>query len=107
MPGAMDQVIDQQLESISTGEIAGAYRALCGCILVQTVVAVRKRAISRNEDAEAKRTAVRWIGGQPGVITFRECCEVLNLDIDRAREALQSLAHPRPSQPISRVAAGV
>jgi hypothetical protein len=86
----MDQVIEAQLEAIGTQEIAGAYRCLCGMMLTQTVVAYRRR-VSRSDDADAKRTAKRWVSGEPGVISFSECCEALDLDMERAREALQSL----------------
>lgn len=104
---ALDQVIDQQLADISTKEIAGAYRSICGMMLVQTVVAFRKGAIHRNEDAEAKRWARKWVEGEAGTISFAECCEVLNLDIERARRAIQSVVPCGRGRSINRLVAGV
>jgi len=88
----LDKVIEEQLSGISTEEIAGAYRSLCGMMLVQTVVAFRKRAITRKDDAWARRVARRWLASKHGILTFAECCEVMNLDMDRARKALYSVA---------------
>jgi hypothetical protein len=96
---ALDQVIEQRLSDISTQEIAGAYRSLCGMMLVQTVVAFRKGKILRQDDADAKRYASRWISTACGTLTFREVCEVLNLDIDRTRSALESVQPKQRSVP--------
>jgi hypothetical protein len=92
MADALDQVIESQLEGISTQEIAGAYRSLCGMMMTATAVAFRKRAILRKDDVAARSTARSWVNGKRGLLTFGECCEVLNLDIERARKALHSFA---------------
>ena len=96
MPGdcdPLDKVIEDRLAVLATCEIAGAYRALCGMMLVQTVVACRKRAITRKDDACAKRLARSWIANKrQGIIPFGEVCEVLNLDLERTRSALNSAA---------------
>jgi hypothetical protein len=89
---AIDQVIAASLESISTQEIAGAYRCLCGMMLTQTAVAYRKRAIHRKDDCRSRAAARRWVDGRHGILSFTECCDCLNLDIERARAALQSFA---------------
>lgn len=92
MPDPLDAVIEEQLHGLSRQEIAGAYRSLCGMMLCQTAVAFRKRAILRKDDATARRLSREWVKTNSGLLTFRECCEVLNLDIGRTREALYSCA---------------
>lgn len=92
MADPLDQCIEAQLENISTQEIAGAYRALCGLMLCATAVAYRKRAILRKDDVAARAVARQWVDTREGLITFPECCEALNLDSERAAAALKSFA---------------
>jgi len=92
MADRMDQVIEAQLSSLSTPEIAGAYRSLCGMMLALTAISFRRRKVSRKDEIENRSAARKWVSSRDGVITFGEVCEVLNLDSDRARQALKSVS---------------
>lgn len=100
------KVIDAQVESLRQDEIAGAWRALCGLMLVITASSMRRRARHRKDDVLSQRTARQWLDGG-GVVSFAECCECLDIDSDRARDALHSIAAARAGKPKSRVVFGV
>ena len=92
MAGAMDQVIEEQLDHATPQELAGAYRGLCAMLLYYSAVAVRRRSINRNDDAYQKNTAKNWLAGRGGVISFPECCEALGLCAGSARRAIGAAA---------------
>lgn len=102
----IDQAIEAQLESRTPQELAGAWRALCGMMLVYSAIAVRKKRISRNDDAYQKKAASAWLAGKGGVITFPECCAVLEMNAGRAKQAIREFAPRRVPRPINRAHTG-
>jgi hypothetical protein len=104
---ALDQAIDAQIEHLLPQEIAGAYKALCTLVMVQTAVAIRTR-VRRKEDAQGKQIARRWLeSGTDGVLSFSDCCCALDVSEDEARCGLRRLADGRLDKSITRVSAGV
>ena len=101
----IDQTIAAQLEDRTPEELAGAWRALCGMMLVCTALAIRKKTLWSNAEAQNKATAKRWISGG-GVIGFQECCDCLDLRAERAVAAIHSLAEQTASGAIKRVRRG-
>lgn len=102
----IDKAIDEQLAERSPEELAGAYRALCGMMLVYTAQAMGRRAINRNDDAWQKNTAKRWMAGDGGVLTFSECCEALDLRPVRAQQAIEEYVPQKHWSPINTATAG-
>lgn len=88
----IEQAIEAQLEERTPEELAGAYRALCGMMLVYSALAVRKRRINRNDDAYQKNAAKAWLAGKRGIITFPECCVVLDMNACKAAKAIMDVA---------------
>lgn len=86
----LDQVIEEQLSHLSSAEIAGSYRSLCGMMLVLTAIAFRRRSCMRKDEITLRATARKWLSNSGGVISFAEACDELNLDSDAAREAIES-----------------
>lgn len=103
----LEKVIDQQVQSLAPNEIAGAWRALCGMMLVHTASAFRKKARHRKEEVIASASAKKWVGGSMGRISFDECCDALDLDTNKAKKAMREFADVEKSKPISRVVFGV
>lgn len=103
----LEKVIDQQVQSLAPNEIAGAWRALCGMMLVHTASAFRKKARHRKEEVVASASAKKWVGGSMGRISFDECCDALDLDMNKAKKAMREFADVQRSKPISRVVFGV
>lgn len=93
---------------------AGAWRFLCAGLMVQAVQRLEpawnptgKRRFSGDkaggyvkETAYQKREARQWIEGGVGLITFEDCCDAIDVDPDRAREAIEThcLYAPRRRQ---------
>ena len=94
-----------QLENRRPEELAGAWRALCGMMLVSTALAIRKKTMWSNAEAQNKCAAKRWISGG-GVIDFKECCECLDLRAERAVHAIYDLAEQTASGAIKRIRRG-
>lgn len=98
----MDQVIEEQIAHLLPAEIAGAYKALCTMVLIQTAVAYRTR-VRRKEDAWNRRTARDWLAhGDCGVLTFSDCCTACDVSEDEARAGFARIADGRLDGPISR-----
>lgn len=97
---------DQQVADLLPDEIAGAFRALCGMMLIQTAVAFRTR-VRRKEDALHRLTAQRWLADpNRGVISFAECCDVMNVTQTEARTGFGRIADGRLDSSIKRVYGG-
>lgn len=89
---ALDQAIDAQIEGLLPQEIAGAYKALCTMVMIQTAVAFRTK-VRRKEDAWNRRTAKRWLEtGDEGILSFSDCCCALDVGEDEARQGFDRLA---------------
>jgi hypothetical protein len=104
----MDNVIDASLEGLGPDEIAGAYRSLCGMMLIQTALSFRsRRPCRRKEDVRERRAAREWVDGAPGVLTFTECCDAMGMDEETTRKAMTGLAEGDGLPPISKSVFGV
>lgn len=103
----LEKLIDEQVASLRADEIAGAWRALCGLMLVISASSLRRRARHRKDDVVAARSSLNWLDMDCGVVSFRECCACLDIDTERARSALRSLAAGADGPTRSRVVFGV
>jgi hypothetical protein len=103
----MDNVVDAGLEGLAAQEIAGAYKALCGMMLVQTAIAFKRKPCRRKDTARERVAAREWVANEGGVLTFGECCEVMGMDKEWTRQALHGLAEAEQLPPINRVVFGV
>lgn len=103
----MDNVAEASLEGLCAQELAGAYKALCGMMLIQTATAFRKRPCARKDLAKERNAAREWVTNASGVMTFGECCEVMGMDEDKTRRALYGLADEKRKTPINHVTFGV
>jgi hypothetical protein len=64
--------------------------------------------LHRKEDVVCKRAAKNWVADTNlGLVSFSECCECLDIDMDKAAAALKSFAVNDSTKPISRVVFGV
>ena len=83
---------------LTTDELEGGFRRLCGSLLIAAAYA--KAAPHRHRTAEAlkrpfivetmrqRATAVAWIDGG-GRITFDECCDAIGVAPDRMRADME------------------
>jgi hypothetical protein len=102
------QKIDEELHAISSAEIAGAYSALCGQMLAQTLVAVRRKTIRRKEEITDKKRAKAWVEDtDTGVISFRQVCEALSINEDTTKKRIKQYAVDPKSSPITKAVFGV
>ena len=85
---AQEQLIDTHLEERSAPEIASAYKALCSSVLVKTALALASRGYGNWAAAENRKTARAWLKGGLGIVEFNDVCSVLDLDPDKARQAI-------------------
>jgi hypothetical protein len=99
--GALEQVVDMELAERSSEEIACAYRALCAAILLRTAMVARAKTPPRKVELDQKRTAIRWVAGGRGVITFESACEALDMAPDRARKSIGDYVRGGPGGAIS------
>ncbi len=102
----MESVLNASLEGLCAQELAGAYRALCAMMIAQTAFTFRKRRCSRKDVAMERKAAERWLKEKCGTLTFAECCEALDVDCDRIRGALESIACRAASEPINEAGKG-
>ena len=91
----MEQTIDAQIAHLLPSEIAGAYKALCSMLMIQTAVSYRTR-VRRKDDAWNRRTAQLWIiDGDVGAITFAQACEACEVTPEVARKGFSRIADGR------------
>jgi hypothetical protein len=102
-----DKVIEASLEALAPQELAGAYKGLCGMLLVHTALAFRRKPTSRKDEAKQRNQAREWVSSGGGLVTFAECCEVMGMDEGRTRKAICCLAEEERIRPINRVVFGV
>ena len=102
-----DHLIRLKVSELSAQEVAGSYRALCGQLLAQTLVALKKRPITKKEEVFDRKRARKWIDEMHiGVVTFTEVCEILDIDPSRTRRAVYDYAENPESSPISKTVIG-
>lgn len=98
----LDQIVDLELAARTPDEIAASYRALCAMILARTATVTRHHVRPRKSEATQKRTAIEWMRGGTGLITFEAACEAMEVAPDAARGALERYAEGRPDDPINK-----
>lgn len=101
MSNALAQCVDLELADRSTVEIASAYRALCAAILLRTAMVARAKTPPRKMEVEQKRTALSWVDGGQGLITFEEACQALEMQPERARSSIHTYAQARGDRSIN------
>lgn len=83
---------------------AGGWKCLCAGVMLQAVERLigtrirgpratapqRKIGELCRDGAIQKQTAIDWLAGGVGVITFEDCCESLGVDSERARRAIKA-----------------
>jgi len=103
----LERVIESSLDDLGRDELAGAYRGICGMLLVHTALAQSRRPTSKKELARQRNQARAWLTSGEGLVTFGEACEVLGWDEGRMRTKIEALADKPPRQPINGIAFGV
>jgi len=103
----MDNVMEATLEGLGRDELAGAYRGICGMLLVHTALAFRRKPTTKKQEAMQRNQAREWVRSQVGLITFCEACEVMGMDEERARRDIMAVAYQERSAAINRVVFGV
>jgi hypothetical protein len=85
------------LEHLSEKELAGAWRRLCGAMIIQGAVAtcLESHSADKNWNSRAQReqseTARDWVNGNGGVITFEEAAETLGLNAEVLRNRMHTV----------------
>lgn len=89
------------MSEIKDVEAAGGWRMLCASVLwhaVETIADDTRRpanvsSVSFKNRKEASQTSRDWVnGGDVGVVTFEECCEMIGIPADQAREKIMQYA---------------
>jgi hypothetical protein len=80
--------------SLTPEELEGAYRKLCGAMLVQTALSLSTRAAHRKDDygeemGYQKEASRRWLDGGVGRITFEEACDAVDMAPDYVRNGME------------------
>ena len=82
-------------DHLSEKELAGAWRRICGAMIIQGAVATcleadekKSKWISRSERQEKSR-ARDWVQGADAVVTFEEAAETLGLNPECLRRSMQ------------------
>jgi hypothetical protein len=102
-----DHLIRLKVSELSAQEVAGSYRALCGQLLAQTLVALKKKQITKKEDVFDRKRARQWMDTMNvGVVTFTEVCETLDIDPRKTRRAVYQYAENPEASPISKTVIG-
>ena len=102
MDNALSQVIDHQLEERTPVELAYAYRALCASLLVRTAMIHASKAPRRKDEVENRRAAKEWVASSGGIISFRDACNAVDLDPQRAIDGIRRYAETAGAGAISK-----
>ena len=106
------QQIDDEIGELSLQELDGAWRRICGNIVLQTVNMVSPHSKPRSErwwskeQREQRIAANRWIEGGDAVISYEEAVSALRLEPDRFREAVKRQDRDTTSRHLRRAALG-
>lgn len=104
---AAERVIDEELEFLNRDELEGIWRSLCAMMLLRTANLLHVGHHDRKQNAIQKQTAVRWIQGDTGIITFSAACEGLDMDREVVRRGLFRHAETRTERPINKGTPGL
>lgn len=103
-----DHLIKLKVGELSSAEVAGAYRALCGKMLAQVICTLRKKQVATKEYLTNKKNTIRWLdAGSEGVISFNDMCDTLNIDPDSTKRAIHIYVDNPDASPISNTVVGV
>ena len=76
------------MQKIDDATQSGGWRMLCAAALHDAAVILAKR----NSRAEDRKIVKHWIEHPDvGVITFRDCCELMGYDVDLLRAKLKQV----------------
>lgn len=98
---------------LSDDEIYGAWRCLCLNVLLHAVTDLTanrrlykststyrgrgSRGVNK-ESLRSKGRARQWASGRNGLVTFEDCCDVLDIDVERARGIMRGLGKTQESR---------
>jgi hypothetical protein len=103
-----DHLIKLKVGELSSAEVAGAYRALCGKMLAQVICTLRKKQVATKEYLTNKKNTIRWMkAGSEGVISFHDMCETLNIDPECTKQAIENYVDNPEDSAISNTVVGV
>jgi hypothetical protein len=99
--------MDKEIEERTGDEIEGAYRRLCGAMLVQAAVVLSTRPANGDksyaiENQRQREVARDWIDGAPAVLPFGEACDAVDMDEDYVRKGIQFAVDNRGTMPWQR-----
>jgi hypothetical protein len=94
------------MEKIEDEIVTGGWRCLCIGVLLHAIHQVESngkifrpdshrvgRASGTDKDAMFnRRAAEKWFDGGRGVVTFEDCCEVMNINPEQARSKIKKRA---------------
>jgi len=83
------------LSHLSRAEVAAGYRRICGAVLIQAALSLRRTSAVRDAidkyslDRHYDRvSAERWVAGGDAQIPFEEACEALDMQPDYVRDRM-------------------
>jgi hypothetical protein len=97
----MAQVIEQEIAEFGRDELAGIWRSLCAMMMLRTANLLHCYHQGKKQKAAQQRTALRWLEGGVGTITFSSACETLDLDEEYAKAGLLRHAGTRTKPSIN------
>ena len=100
------------LDHLSEKELAGAWRRICGAMIIQGAVAtcIAPTANERNRNRPADRherdTACGWVDGADAIVTFEEAAETLGLNAECLRRSMKNTDVQAAARRLRRVQSG-
>lgn len=91
-----------QVEHLLPEEVSSAYRAICSMVLVQTAVVFSSKT-TRKDDIRSRRTALNWIEGGAGTLSFADCCQAIDVDEEVAYAGFRRIVDGEVRRPITKV----
>jgi len=104
---ALAQVINQELSRLNGDELAGIWRSLCAMMLLRTANLLHSQQSHHKQVACQRQSALRWMEGGAGIITFSAACECLDMDEDSIKKVLLRHAESRTKPSINRESSGL
>ncbi len=87
---------EETLDHLSATELGGAWRRLCGSLLIEAALACSNDRVDRSyryssrSEVNERIRAKKWIDGGFGIIMFDDACLSVNLEPDETRELIKS-----------------
>lgn len=76
----VDLSVELDLSSLTPSEIEGAFRSLCGAMLLRAAQELGVNPQLTKRAIEARKTTRAWLFQDLGLITFSEACYACNID---------------------------